>query len=365
MHASDEDWQGAFQAACQTLGLESRVIAVRRSDWLRQTDGLDAFIWRPNMGEASTMAELRSKLPLLEAKGIRCFPNSLMLWLYDDKIRETYFLARHGYPMPETFVTFDEDEARQYARTAKYPLVAKTHMGAAASGVMILESPQTAERLLNRVFAPQPVWDKVLVKFYFEPRLARGNFLAARHYRFRDVCPRYAYFQEFVPGTGDWRVTRFGPNVVSVFVRRNRPGDFRASGGGLFQELTEEELPTEACELALKISNRHGFTSMAYDFMRKPAGWVIGEISYTFALNPIYSRTLFRRVDGTYRKVAPIPICEMHLQAMCEASRDRNAAAGLGWVLPELRRSGPPDWPEPETKRHATQNEKHEIPAAI
>jgi hypothetical protein len=157
-----------------------------------------------------------------------------------------------------------------------------------------------------------------LVKFYFEPLLARGNFLAARRHRYRRICPRYVYWQEYVPNGGDWRITTLGSDLISAFVRRNRPGDFRASGSGRFQPLEECDLPVEACDLALHISRRHGFTSMAYDFMRGPGEWVIGEISYTFALNPIYSQTLFRRAGGCYHKTGPIPICEMHLQAMQE-----------------------------------------------
>ncbi len=318
MHATDEDWLAAFQAACETLGLESRIIPIQRSDWLRQTSDLDAFVWRPHMCEPSTMSEIRTKMPLLESTGIRCFPNSLMLWLYDDKIRETYFLRQHGYPMPQTFVSFDEQEARDFVRTARYPLVAKTHMGAAACGVTLVHSPGDAERLVRRVFVPQTVWDKALVKFYFEPMLSKGNFLVARRFRFRDVCPRYVYFQEFIPADGDWRITTLGSDLISCFVRRNRPGDFRASGGGVFEELDEKDLPTEACDLALHISNRHGFTSMAYDFMQSSKGWVIGEMSYTFALNPIYTQTLFSRVAGVYRKTNSIPICVMHLEAMRE-----------------------------------------------
>lgn len=318
MHATDEDWLGAFRQACESLGLESRIIATRRSDWMEQANELDAFIWRPHMAEASTMAEIRTKLPMLEARGIRCFPNSLMLWLYDDKIRETYFLRQHGYPMPNTTVTFDEPEAREFVRLARYPLVAKTHMGAASRGVTLIRSRRDADILVSQVFAPQSIWDKALVKFYLQPRMAHGDFLAARRFSYRDVCPRYLYFQEFVPMEGDWRITTLGPDLVSCFVRRNRPGDFRASGSGRFEKLDEKDLPVEACDLALHISNRHGFTSMAYDFMPAPNGWLIGEMSYTFALNPIYTETLFRRVGGAYRKASPIPICQMHLEAMRE-----------------------------------------------
>ncbi len=321
MHATDENWLKAFEMACETLGLESRIIATGRSDWMKRTGDLDAFVWRPHMGEPSTMAEIRTKLPILESRGVRCFPTSFMLWLYDDKIRETYFLNQHGYPMPNTFVSFDEQETREFVRTANYPLVAKTHVGAASTGVMLVRSPRQAERLVSRIFAPQSFWDKARVKFYFMPRLASGDFLAARHFWFRDTCPRYAYFQEFIPGGGDWRITTFGSDLISCFVRRNRPGDFRASGSGAFVKLEEKDLPTEACDLALHISNRHGFTSMAYDFMRGPEGWVIGEISYTFALNPIYTDTLFRRVAGAYHKISPRPICLMHLEAMRDPVR--------------------------------------------
>ncbi len=79
------------------------------------------------------------------------------------------------------------------------------------------------------------------------------------------------------------------------------------------------DLPAEACDLALEISRRHGFTSMAYDFMKGPRGWVIGEISMTFVLNEVYTRTLFRRTATGYEKQAPIPIGVMHLTALMEA----------------------------------------------
>lgn len=312
-------WLDEFRSACEMLSLDHRIIEIGRNDWMEQLDQVDAFVWRPVMDDPGIMAEIRIKITLIESMGIPCFPNSLMLWLYDDKIRETYFLRQHGYPTPHTFVTFDEKEARTYAVQATYPLVAKTHMGASSSGVMLLRSEREAELLLSQIFAKQTIWNKAMVKYFYRPRIAKGDFLLLMRYRFRNNFPRYAYFQEFMISDGDWRITTLGPDLVSVFMRRNRPGDFRASGSGLWEMVMKEQLPKEACDLALHISNCHGFTSMTYDFMLGPQGWVIGELSYTFLLNRVYCGTLYRRSGNNYDPVTAIPIGVMHLKALRDA----------------------------------------------
>ncbi len=319
------DWRGEFEKACAALGLETRGVPVDGHAWMEAVRGVDLFVWRPTMGDPSEMAEIRTKIPLIEAMGIPCFPNSLMLWLYDDKIRETLFLKAHGHPVPETFISFSEEEARTYLDGAAYPLIAKTHMGASASGVVRLGDRAAALKLLKGIFRPQSLMEKVMAKYHYLPRLEKGDLLLARKLRYLNACPSYIYAQEFIKADSDWRLTTLGTDLLSVFVRRNRPADFRASGSGLWEMVEPEDLPTEACDLALEISNRHGFTSMAYDFMRGPKGWVIGEISMTFVLNDVYTTTLFRRTPAGYAKQAPIPIGVMHLSALMEAREQGTA----------------------------------------
>jgi hypothetical protein len=55
---------------------------------------------------------------------------------------------------------------------------------------------------------------------------------------------------------------------------------------------------------------------MTYDFMQHRGQWVIGELSYAFLLNAVYTETLFKREGPSYRRVDPIGIGVMHLQAM-------------------------------------------------
>lgn len=304
-----------FARSCASLGLPARTIRIGADDWMEQMRGVDLFVWRLIMSDPSCMAEARTKIPILEAMGVRCFPSQAMLWLYDDKIRETFFLRQNGYPTPRTWVFFDRVAARDFAASATYPLVAKAHCGAGSGGVQLLASREQAERLLGRVFRKTSLWGDLVENYYTIPRLAKGDIQEQLSSRYRDGWPRYAYFQEFLHIEQDWRITTLGRDLVSVFARKNRPGDFRASGSGIWEKGELEDLPREACDLALRISNTHGFTSMTYDFMKDGDRWVIGELSYAFVLNAVYTDTLFQRTAEGFQRAEPIPIGEMHLKA--------------------------------------------------
>lgn len=315
-------WLEEFKQSCQVLGIEYRLIQIGEDDWIQQLEGLDAFTWRLIMGDATCMDEARTKIPLIEEMGIPCFPNTKMLWLFDDKIRETFFLRQYHYPTPATSVFFDQGAARAYADKAEYPLIVKSHCGASSVGVMMLRSRREAHRLLDRIFKADSIWTRILARCYTTPRLKKGDLLLSLNHHYRNSRPHYAYFQQFIHTDCDWRITTLGKNVVSVFMRKNRPGDFRASGSGLWEKVEPSEVPAEACDLALRISNTHGFTSMTYDFMQSAGSWVIGEFSYSFLLNQIYTDTLFcRRPDG-YVRCAPIPIGVMHLSALLDLPLD-------------------------------------------
>ncbi|NTV73865.1 MAG: hypothetical protein HGA66_06620 [Holophaga sp.] len=309
------DWTAEFTRACETLGLGVRPIHIGADDWMDQVKNLEVFVWRLVMGDTSGMAQARTKIPMIESMGVRCFPNSQMLWHYDDKIRETFFLRKNGHPTPRTWVFFDAQEARDFAAGATYPLVAKSHCGASAGGVQLLASPREARRLLDRIFRESGLWGDIVENYYTLPRLRKGDLIVSLKARYSDSWPRYAYFQEFIPIDKDWRITTLGPDLVSAFARKNRPGDFRASGSGIWEKVEPENLPSAACDLALRISNEAGFTSMTYDFMKSGDRWIIGEFSYAFLLNNVYCDTLFRKSEGGYEKADPIPIGEMHLRA--------------------------------------------------
>jgi glutathione synthase/RimK-type ligase-like ATP-grasp enzyme len=308
-------WVQEFQRACEALGVHYTLVDIHRNDWLNQLGTVDALIWRTTLDDPAGLWEMRSKLPLIEEMGIACYPSTRMLWFYDNKIRETYFLQQQRLPIPGTFITFDESEALKFAAQTEYPIIIKTAGGASASGVAKVLSRAEAEKIISRVFTKR-TWLKRIQNRLLQSQLEGGNYLMARRIAKRQDSERYVYFQEMIPAECDWRVTTLGPGLVSAFKRLNRPNDFRASGSGRWVALTENELPLEACKLALKISDSQKFTSMTYDFLQTEQGFVITEFSFSFMLNKIYCDTLFQQEGEKFQKIAPIPVGILHLKEL-------------------------------------------------
>jgi hypothetical protein len=97
-------------------------------------------------------------------------------------------------------------------------------------------------------------------------------------------------FQQFVPGNDhDIRVTVIGDRSFA-FKRAVRDGDFRASGSGKIVHLSEAEMPRDAVAIARRISERLGFQSMSYDFVRTPdrGGPVLLEMSFVFQAEAVH-----------------------------------------------------------------------------
>src|SRR5690606_13598831 len=126
-----------------------------------------------------------------------------------------------------------------------FPLVSKSIDGAGSQGVRLLASRAEAQAELRAAFQSPGI---------------------------RSVYDRwqlgYVYWQEFVPDQPcDYRVCVVGGYVYGL-VRSVRPGDFRASGSGVFRHLTlADERERAAAELAVKIAAEIKTQWMAFDIV--------------------------------------------------------------------------------------------------
>jgi hypothetical protein len=98
----------------------------------------------------------------------------------------------------------------------------------------------------------------------------------------------YVYFQEFLAGNlYDTRITIIGERGFGL-IRRNRPGDFRASGSGLI-DTQPENIDPKILPIAFDIARKIGPQSLALDFVydahKRPA---LLEISYSFVPSAVY-----------------------------------------------------------------------------
>lgn len=302
-------WIGEFINACKSLGINSTLIEIDKNDWIEQLKDINLILWRIHLGDLDGLNQARIKIPIMEKMGIFCFPSSLMSNIYDNKILQSYYFALYNIPTPKTFISYSKDDADQFCSSTQFPLIAKTNGGASSSGVFLLHKMAEAKKY-NKLVFNNSIAGRIIKK------LKRNSIVDnLLHFSYKDDKLKYVYFQEFIKAEGDFRVTTMGNNIVSVFKRYNRKNDFRASGSGLWEKVDITTLPIEACNIALDLSKKFHFTSMAYDFIKKNNQWLILEISYSFLLNDIYANTLFEKKGNTYIKISPIPIGLMHIKA--------------------------------------------------
>lgn len=241
----------------------------------------------------------RAILPVVETQlKIRCFPNLVSSWLFDDKIREYYFFKALNLPMIESWIFYDEKSAFEFVEKASFPLVFKIKSGAGSQMVTLLTNQKQAQKYIRQMFRKGIPCNKVMpgtllqtiktdgLNHFIRKRIGKlrkrvqsGNF----HFQEDWATHRnYILFQRFLPQNQyDTRVVVIGRNAFA-FQRFNRPNDFRASGGGTYS-LDPRRIDTRFIKIALDISKQLGFDTMAYDFLydenKNPA---IAEISYTF-----------------------------------------------------------------------------------
>jgi len=173
----------------------------------------------------------------------RVFPNENDYYYYDDKEKQEKLFKEKKYTTPKTSTILKKEDLENFLEQGiSFPIVLKKSYGAGSSNVSLINNEQEA------------------------------------------TYPAIA--QEFCPGNNyDIRINVIGERVMA-YKRYNRPNDFRASGSGLLEypnNLEGEWADVKiAMELAFKISEENGFSSMAYDFIKKDNLWTLLEISYTY-----------------------------------------------------------------------------------
>ena len=241
----------------------------------------------------------QSILPIIEKQlKIRCFPNLLSSWIYDDKIREYYLMKVHSFPIVESWIFYDRNNALSFIDEANYPLVFKLKCGAGSRMIKLLKEKSVARQYVKLMFRrgisykrglPGTFFDEIRSKDVFrllrrklgkvKRRISEGSVFYEEDWL---THKNYIYLQKFLPNNSyDTRVVVIGKRAFA-FQRFNRPNDFRASASNL-SVLDPKRIDLKFIEIAFQISKTLGFDSMAYDFLydenKQPA---IAEISYVF-----------------------------------------------------------------------------------
>lgn len=239
----------------------------------------------------------KTLLPVIEKfMGKPCYPSQDTCWHYDDKIKQKFLLESCGLDVVDSVVFWDKEKALAWAGNAIYPQVFKLIKGAGSNNVVLVNNVSEAKRIIKKMFSCLGIkfywiparnalifhpaqWKKSLKRLLRETLLRKTKYANLHHWQ---KNKNYAYFQTFLPNNQfDIRITTIGARAFG-FIRGVRSGDFRASGSGMIS-YDREKIDLRCVQIALEISRRFNFQSMAYDFIynlkKEP---VICEISYTY-----------------------------------------------------------------------------------
>lgn len=235
-----------------------------------------------------------------KAYGIKCMPDYDSYWQYEDKIKEYYLLKSHDFPIVDSWVFWNCEQADAFLEETSYPIIAKLPKGAASSNVVLVNSPEEGRTIDKQVFTKgvkygdlnsksnlASFWKAGMIKY--TKRSLRSMLIKAGFMKDKSYFPEWQIqkdaimYQRFLPNnTFDQRITIIGNRAFGArrFVRKN---DFRASGSGN-SDLDPRKIDLKCVEIAFTISKRFNFSSMAYDFIydedKKP---YINEFGYCFA----------------------------------------------------------------------------------
>lgn len=208
---------------------------VHRSDFIAQAKQFDLIVWH-TLSSFADQYEAKSKIDYIEKQlRISCFPSSDSLWFYEDKIRQYWLLKENKIRVINTFISFSKEETIDHLKHCNYPIVSKETTSSGSEGVFLLNNQTKALRFCEQVFGPGH-------------KIATSTYLRQKN---------YVLFQEVVPNDGyDLRITMIGDNYFGLY-REIPPGDFRASGAGLF---VYKEIPEEAMLFAKSIKEKLPYT---------------------------------------------------------------------------------------------------------
>jgi glutathione synthase/RimK-type ligase-like ATP-grasp enzyme len=300
-------WHVRLAAALDAMVAQGRpvqyqVLNLDRHDWLELVAPFDVVIWKPAYMGQRMAAHFKEKVYVLERfLGKLVVPSFDTIWGFESKVAQSYFFAGRGIPTPRTFVSFDYADAANALSQAEMPLVFKKSHGGQSRNVQLVESRDKAERLIStRLF--QQRWDLAKKQWRSSPLRALPTLFQrwfwAKAAQVVTGEERYGvvYWQDFIKGNStDVRILAIGDRFAMGYWRRNRPGDFRASGSELLD--LDRAIPEELVRYCLGLNKRFGFDSMAYDILFDRDRFLLTEMSFATVDYAIHQARGAYRVD--------------------------------------------------------------------
>lgn len=283
-----------YEDSCTALNVEHVTIDFLNSNWYENLIphlDCDGFLVRPTHEFQEYNDVYMERLYFLNKVLLKpIYPSYEELKLYENKRNMASWLKIHNFPHPKTLVFIDKSEAHTYIKQCKYPIVAKSNIGAGSTGVNIIKNYKAAKKLINNIFGR------------IRPALTIGQPQYIK--KFGMNIPTYGVaqkhtiiIQEFHDIKWEWRIIKIGNSYFGH--QKLLKGQF-ASGSDL---VGWQPPPKHLLEMVKSICDIGGFYSMAVDiFETKDDLFLINELQSLFGSYLDY-QMLINKVPGRYRYI--------------------------------------------------------------
>ena len=278
-----------WEIACKRWNLEYVVIDMLSNNWLTELHNYDpAFcLIRPPGDIQQNKTVFDQKLFFIDNyTKFPFYPGYLETLIYENKASMAYFLKLNKIQHPTTFVSYSYHEAKEFIINSIYPLVAKTLIGAAGSGVIILESSIDARKYIdkafsvgiNRRFGPNRKIGSPYKWIYKALKSPRYFFNKLEEYKQRnqDTQKNVVLFQEYIEHDYEWRCVKIGK---SFFAYKKLKIGNKASGS---KEFDYGAPPLELLDFTKELCDRFNFNFMAVDVFYNEHGIFVNELQTIF-----------------------------------------------------------------------------------
>lgn len=305
-----EDDHNLWIKACEEYkdDIEYRVVNLTSNNWLEeiQKESCHILLAKPG-GLIAPFKQLYDERIYILAYilGYKIFPSPLEIFIYENKRFLSYWLNANNILHAITSVFYDQAEALNFINQTKFPIVAKTNIGASGSGVQIIKTKKEALKYIIETFSgkgsPQRTGPNLDKKGY----LKRGSHYLLHPsdigkklsiYHTKAVNPQkgFVIFQEYIPHDFEWRVVRIGESFFAH--KKLKKGD--KSSGSLLKNY--DNPPLDLFDFVKEITDTHAFYSQAIDIFESESNYLINEMQCIFGQSDPY-QMLVDSQAGRYR----------------------------------------------------------------
>lgn len=318
--------------ACEAYKSEVtyRIVDLTAHNWLEeiQKEEVDVLLAKPACLTNSLKQLYDERIYILsEVLNHKIFPDPQEIYIYENKRLLSFWLKANRIPHPKTNVFYQQKEANRFMDNSQYPVIAKTNIGAAGSGVKIIANRVQMKDYIQSTFSGTGAPKR------WGPNLKKGNLIGriinlalnpkklvntGRNYlkRKQDHQKGFVIFQEFVEHDFEWRVVRIGD---SFFAHKKLKIGEKASGSILKKY---DNPPLSLFDFVKGITDKHKFYSQAVDVFETTAGdYLVNEMQCIFGQSDDFQMMIDGKI-GRY-------ICQYNSWVFEEGDFNKNQSYNL------------------------------------